>query len=442
MKTITNMSKYTAALLLVVIVMLGVSNNCQLNAAPQWGVSKQENGATAQNRLSLTLQDMDVREVLTNLSEEMGKRFVISPDVMGKISLSLRDATPERALDEVLRLANLKAQHQGDIVSISPNRRVGPSVLTEKAFPLRTSDVEEIRKLVEVMLSKGGSVFINEKARVVLVRDYAANIDNIEAVLRKFDPAPRQIAVDAAILSVTKGDEKTFGVKWSGLDSSIHHGKQLSWQASTEGLVMPIASGASGLFTAISYASIANFIEALQKVNTVKILSRPNILAVEGEEAQIIVGKKLGYRTMMTTVTQNTMENIEFLEVGTQLIVTPYVIDVGTIMLMIHPEVSDGEISSDGLPSESTSEVTTRVIVRTGQTVVIGGMLSDKKGKTVHAVPILGSIPLLGRLFKRTEDYVTRSEMVVLITPRLIDTGPDSSMNRDIERSKKHFQDW
>jgi len=431
--------KYFVMSLLIAITSC-LNGNSLLIAAPQHGSFKQDDLGVLKNSLTFALKDMDVREVLKNLSDEIGKKLVIASDVRGKISISLKDATPEQALNEVVRKANLNVQYQGDVISITPNRGAEPSLMVERVFPLYTSGVEEITGVIEALISEQGSVFINTKGRVVLVRDYASNLDTIENILKQFDPLPKQIAVEAAILSVTLEDEETIGVKWSGLDSKMQDGKLFDWQVATEGFVLPAASSAGGLYTAVTYATISNFIEALLKVSSVKVLSRPKVLVLDGEEAQIIVGKKLGYRTMLTTASQNTMENIEFLEVGTQLKVTPRVVDLGTVLMAIHPEVSDGEISSEGLPTESTSEVTTQVMVQHGQTVVIGGMISDKKGKTVHAVPILGSIPLLGRLFKRTEDFVTKSEMIVLITPRLVGTLPDRDMMNEIENSKKHFK--
>ena len=428
---------YLAIAIFVVIILLSSNSATYVQAVPQ-NISDYD---IPNDKISMTIKDMDIREVLKNIGEEIGKRFEISPDVMGKISVSLKDVTPQEALNEVLKIGNLQAQHRSNTIAIVPNRKSKPSVFTEKVFQLKTAKTEDIREVVESMLSESGNAFINQEARVVLVQDYWANVDNIGAILEQFDPTPAQIAVDAAILSVSTGDEVTIGVKWSSLDSILHKGKSLIWQGSTEGMVMPISPESVGLYTAVTYANISNFIEALRKLSNVKILSRPKILVIEGQEAEIIVGKKLGYRTTLTTVSQTTMENIQFLEVGTQLKVTPRKINSSTIMLTIHPEVSDGEITATGLPMETTSEVTTSVIVKNGQTVIIGGLINDKKGETEHAVPILGSIPLLGRLFKRTEDVITKSEMVVLITPRFVGTEPDRIMARDLEKSTKILRD-
>ena len=428
---------YLAIAIFVVIILLSSNSATYVQTVPQ-NISDYD---IPNDKISMTIKDMDIREVLKNIGEEIGKRFEISPDVMGKISVSLKDVTPQEALNEVLKIGNLQAQHRSNTIAIVPNRKSKPSVFTEKVFQLKTAKTEDIREVVESMLSESGNAFINQAARVVLVQDYWANVDNIGAILEQFDPTPAQIAVDAAILSVSTGDEVTIGVKWSSLDSILHKGKSLIWQGSTEGMVMPISPESVGLYTAVTYANISNFIEALRKLSNVKILSRPKILVIEGQEAEIIVGKKLGYRTTLTTVSQTTMENIQFLEVGTQLKVTPRKINSSTIMLTIHPEVSDGEITATGLPMETTSEVTTSVIVKNGQTVIIGGLINDKKGKTEHAVPILGSIPLLGRLFKRTEDVITKSEMVVLITPRFVGTEPDRIMARDLEKSTKILRD-
>ena len=184
------------------------------------------------------------------------------------------------------------------------------------------------------------------------------------------------------------------------------------------------------------------FIEALSVKNKVETIASPQLLAIHGKTSRIQVGDRLGFRVTTTTQTSS-LESVEFLEVGTLLEVTPYISKNGLIRMVVHPEVSTGSITPDGLPEERTTEASTEMLVGDGETVLIGGLLNVSRQRTRNQVPILGDIPLLGLLFGRNGWVDVQSELLILITPRIVGPSPNSTMLEAIEtvdRLEDHMQ--
>jgi type II secretory pathway component GspD/PulD (secretin) len=157
---------------------------------------------------------------------------------------------------------------------------------------------------------------------------------------------------------------------------------------------------------------------------------------MEDREAQTVVGTRLGFR-VTTTINQVTSESIEFLETGIILKVTPSVDRQGMILLDIHPEVSDGSVSDDGIPSKTTTQLSTRMLVPDGQTVFLGGLIKRNVNESREGVPVLGDLPGLGILFSNRSENVTATEIVVLITPRVIDFRSDEWNRRKVEAARQ-----
>lgn len=149
----------------------------------------------------------------------------------------------------------------------------------------------------------------------------------------------------------------------------------------------------------------------------------PKLLTIENRESSVIIGDRRGY-SVTTTINQVTAESIEFLESGVILRVTPSVDAAGKIMLDIHPEVSTGVVdTTSGIPSQTTTEVSTRMIVYDGQTVFVGGLIKNTVDESRQSVPLLGKIPGIGRLFSNSQKTSLKTETIVFITPTVIDAS-------------------
>ena len=173
-------------------------------------------------------------------------------------------------------------------------------------------------------------------------------------------------------------------------------------------------------------------LDALEKSGKARTLSTPSLLTVENESASVIVGNRLGYRNTVTA-NQVTTESTEFLESGVILEVTPIVDKDQQILLKIHPEVSTGTVT-DGIPSQDTTSVDTQLIVPNGATSFIGGLMRMQSFEDHQGVPVLGRIPVVGKLFSRTEDRQIRTEIIVLIKPTIVNTASQQWQKKHSDR--------
>jgi type II secretory pathway component GspD/PulD (secretin) len=164
------------------------------------------------------------------------------------------------------------------------------------------------------------------------------------------------------------------------------------------------------------------------------------LTALNHEEASILIGSKYGYRTTFTSTT-GTMQNINFLEVGTKLRFIPHITEDGYIVMEIYPSVSDGSVKND-IPQEDTTETRNKVLVKDGQSILIGGLTKNYTSQVDIGVPILSSIPFIGSLFRRTEILSQKMELMVIITPHIVTPQFIEAMAQRAKDMDTQRQQW
>jgi hypothetical protein len=180
------------------------------------------------------------------------------------------------------------------------------------------------------------------------------------------------------------------------------------------------------------------FIRALEQVTDTTVLANPKILTLNKQHGEVIVGRRDGYLT--TTVTETAaVQNVQFLETGTQLRFRPYIGDDGYVRVEVHPEDSTGGLTAANLPFEQTTEVTTNIIVRDGHTILIGGLFREVTSAGREQLPIAGNLPIAGALFRNVTDSTQREEVIILLTVRIVkdpdELAPASDdLLNDVER--------
>ena len=211
------------------------------------------------------------------------------------------------------------------------------------------------------------------------------------------------------------------------------------------GTAMEIAgfttTGASGLRIGISAGDMVGFITALESVTDITVLANPKILALNKQMGTVFIGTKLGYRdrTTISDTGQATIGEVQFLDTGTKLSFRPYIGNDGYIRMDIYPKDSSGEIDSEGIPQETTAELTTNIMVKDGQTIVIGGLFRDAVTTTRSQVPLLGDLPFVGAAFRSTTDRNVRQEVIVMLTPHIISEPSEANGDaraEDISRKR------
>jgi len=401
------------------------------------------------NRLTINVENVDIAQLLRMISVRRRMSIVTGPNVTGRVSLSLYDVTYEQALRSIVDVGGYTAVHKDDVILVTDTlgRSALPmdtSGLQVKAFSLDYADPTEISSVVEEFTSPAGTSVVSAAESVVLVMDTADYLDRITSLIDQMDVPPQQVLIEVGMYQVTYSENLTFGVELGaadrrGVTDSNPQGNTLLG-ALTSGFAGDFSLldlGAEGLFAGIIAEDAQAFVEALAGKVDIKTLANPKILALDRQQAKIMIGDRLGYK-VATTSDGATVESVVFLDVGTELTVTPRIDDDGLILMTVSPRVSSGSISATSdLPSESTVEATTQMLVRDGQTVVLGGLISESTTDREIKVPLLGDIPIFGHLFKRTTKIENQSELVVLITPQIVGPEPDEEMKRVIDKSQQ-----
>ena len=285
-----------------------------------------------------------------------------------------------------------------------------------QTFELEYVEVDQMQALLEPYLSDYGEITVLQDRNIFLVQDTPEFLRRIEVLVRTIDRQPTQVLIEAKILEITLTDEDSYGLDWSDFFTS----EGGSGTFGTQGLSDDTSAG---LFLDYATPDLAATLNALTSQGRVRTLSTPKLLAIEDVESSVIIGDRRGY-SVTTTINQVTTESVEFLESGVILRVTPSVDSQQRVLLDINPEVSTGNIDPlTGIPSQTTTEVTARMIVPNGQTVFVGGLIKNRVDESTQGVPVVSKIPLLGRLFSNRQEIRSNTETIVLITPTIIAPG-------------------
>ena len=367
-------------------------------------------------KISLTFHDVEISEAMEMLAIKERVNIVLAKDVTGTISVNLYNVSLRHAILSIADAAGYAVEYRNNTYFILKREESGKyaqSGLTElRTFKVEYSDASVVEQILENYLSEYGNITNLPERKLLVVEDLPSFIDRIEKILAEIDLEPKQIFIEAKILEISLRDSESFGLDWAKLFSSDGGSGSLG----TRGLSNPISPG---LFFDLVTPNVEVALDTLFTRGRLQTLSTPKLLALEDQEAEVIIGDRLGFR-VTTTIDQVTSETIEFLESGVILRVLPSVDGQGRIMLSIHPEVSTGRVE-DGIPNQVTTEVTTQMLVEDGQTVFIGGLIRRSLDQNREGVPVLGDIPIVGRVFSNKSSSSINTETVVMITPRIVE---------------------
>lgn len=386
------------------------------------------------HRISMTMKDADLADVMDMISREQRVNVFVSTESEETVSFSLYDMALPDAIRAIANAAGFAVEHYDGNYFIIEREEAGkyaPDALTRvRSFALQYLNVDEIETLLEPFLSEYGEITVFSERNFFLVEDTPEFLRRVDSIVSKLDQAPTQILIEAKILEITLTDEDSYGLDWIKFFSSEGGGGDFGAQ----GLSEPTSPG---FFLDYTTPDVAAVLSALTAQGRVRTLSTPKLLAVEGQESSVIIGDRRGY-AVTTTINQVTSETVEFLESGVILRVTPSVDADGMVMMDINPEVSTGIIDpGTGIPSQTTTEVETRMIVPNGQTIFVGGLIKHRIDESKRGIPVIGRIPVVGRLFSNRQQTHTNTETIVLITPTVVTSATPSIDEDTIERIRK-----
>jgi type II secretory pathway component GspD/PulD (secretin) len=378
--------------------------------------------------VTLNLRNVEIAEVMQMLSRQNRVNILLSDGVDSRVSLNLYDVELDEAIRAIAAAGGFLVDvRNGSYFLFTPedaNQSPDASFTIVRTFPVQYADPLAMEETLRPYLSSFGKLAVLTEHRMLMLEDQPAYVERAEKLIRELDRHPRQILIEAKIMEVTLTDEESHGVDWSRLFSSDGGNGSFG----TRGLSGPGNSGSSGFFFDYMTPDYEVALSALESTGRIRSLASPTLLALENQEASVIIGDRRGYR-VTTTINQVTSESIEFLESGVILRVTPVIDEKRRILLDVHPEVSTGNVDANGIPSQTTTEVTTQLLVPSGQSIFIGGLIRNSSAEDRQGVPVLGRLPGVGKLFSNKEVSNINTETVVLITPRLVGESDMDALN-------------
>ncbi|HVV99675.1 MAG TPA: hypothetical protein VHB77_05025, partial [Planctomycetaceae bacterium] len=434
-------------------------------------------------RFSLQIRDADLTQVLDMLGQISGMNILASKGVTGKVTANLHDVTIDEALQAILKAGGQAFQRENSFIyvfsaeEVAARQRMDRKLVTRVYRPSYIS-AKELHALLQQLSTQGvGRITVTTpntmgiatnyqnaggdalaQGDAVVAMDYPEVIENFDKIVVDMDLPPAQVVIEAMILSVSLTEALQFGVNFALLNGpnnqlvTLGNGSDLANSTGFPGvpgaqIVPPLANftaDVAGLKYGIIRGDIAMFVQALETIADTNLIATPQIMALNKQRAELIIGTRLSYKTLAFNGTQ-TVENVNFLDSGTKLMIRPFISPDGLIRMEIHPERSTGTVDKvSGLPNQTTTEVTTNVMVRDGTTLVLGGLIEDVATDQQQRIPYLGALPWVGAAFRNKQEQATRNELIVLITPRIVREPADNvdadAARYENERRAEHFR--
>jgi type IV pilus assembly protein PilQ len=392
-------------------------------------------------KITLEFADAEVRKIFQLLSEVSNKNFVLGDDVTGAISLKLVNVPWDQALDIILDTKNLDKREDGNIILIKGKGKFKSQAdeeleikkafakgieLKTATFTVNYSDVSTIAGQFNGLKTDRGSISTDARTSTVIVKDIPQSLDDMRKLLFQLDVPERQVMIEARIVEATSTFSRNLGVSWG-----IHHRDGSasflginSIDTAFGGLASaPPTSGAGtspGGTMGISFGTLASTIQIDTRLNAaasagmVKIISSPKVATLNHKPAKISQGQQIPYQN--TTATTGAVT--AFVAATLSLEVTPHINANGTIIMKI--DAKNDAPGTGSPPPINTKQATTEMLLRDGETTVIGGIYVDNESEGNDGVPYLMDIPFLGNLFKSNTKTKTKTELLIFITPRIL----------------------
>ncbi|UQA63325.1 type IV pilus secretin PilQ [Polyangium aurulentum] len=421
-------------------------------------------------RIDLDLKDADIHNVLRLISDVGRVNIVTSDDVKGNVTIRMRNVPWDQALETVLQAKGLGMVRQGNMVRVAPlaelNREreldlarrkseLQLAPLETRLIPVNYATAKELQARGKDLLSPRGSLAVDERTNVLVARDVAGNLDQLEELVRALDTQTPQVLIEARIVEATSRYLRDVGIQWGGdatfspatgnptgliFPSSIGAVGGASDQATPTAGLSPFQNavpnpnfavnlpaivgtgqgGAIGLtFGAIDNSvNLSVRLSAAESTGMLRIVSSPRILTLDNREARISQGTLIPFSQISAQGVQTT-----FQEAKLQLLVRPHVTSDGSVSMHVkinRDEPDFNQTSARGDPTILKREAETDLLIMDGHTAVIGGIFTRNTGRNLDQIPVLGDIPILGVLFQRRRANDSRSELVIFITPRIV----------------------
>ncbi|MBC9249076.1 fimbrial protein [Pseudomonas alcaligenes] len=431
---------------------------------------KSERFAYTGEKLSLNFQDIDVRSVLQLIADFTDLNLVASDTVQGNITLRLQNVPWDQALDLVLKTRGLDKRKVGNVLLIAPADEIAARERQELEAKNQIAELAPLRReLIQVNYAKAsdiaalfqsvagiegdaakaerGSVTVDDRTNSIIAYQTQERLDELRRIVTQLDIPVRQVMIEARIVEASVGYDKSLGVRWGGAsvgDKWTVYGKDGAQAFDDDGnFVLPgtdtvgdytfddattnvpfVDLGASNSTSGIGIGFLTDNVildlqlTAMEKTGNGEVISQPKVVTSDKETAKILKGTEVPYQESSSSGATS----VSFKEAALSLEVTPQITPDNRIIMEVKVNKDEPDYANalNDVPPITKNEVNAKVLVNDGETIVIGGVFSNTQSKAVEKVPFLGDLPFLGRLFRKDTVTDTKNELLVFVTPRIM----------------------
>ncbi|MDP8212757.1 MAG: secretin and TonB N-terminal domain-containing protein [Candidatus Zapsychrus exili] len=385
--------------------------------------------------ISVDYKDVELTMALKAIAYSNDLNIVMTKDISGTVSATLKNVTIDEALNAILRVNGYAYTRQGNLIYIIPGP--GTEGMGQETTSIRLSylTAEKAKQLLFKTISIQGDIQVNEATNSLVVTDYPSRLRKVRRVLSEVDIQPIQVLIEAKIVDIQSKAFENLGTKMSltydpnGANAgggifgrSTSFDESANFDTSLEGPSTTLSGGDLTIATVLKSLTASVTIDALVQEHKAHILASPSIATINGKESRIIIGERFPYLETTRDSSGTATETTKFVDVGTTLRVTPLVSPDGWITMNVHPEVSSISAALDAGPRITTREADATIRVRDKETIIIGGLINKKDDRIVGGIPGLRSIPVIGKLFSKKSTDLEETELTVFITPHIIRT--------------------
>ena len=425
------------------------ANSRALDLVAPPGDQHTEGLAYGGERLSLNFQDIEVRSVLQLIADFTGLNLVASDSVQGSITLRLDNVPWDQALDLVLKTKGLDQRRVGNVLLIAPAQEIAARERQTLESQRQLAELAPLRReLLQVNYAKAadiarlfqsvtnaqdrpderGTLTVDERTNHLIAFQTQDRLDELRRIVTQLDVPVRQVMIEARIVEANVDYDKSLGVRWGG---AMRRG---NWSASgvggNEAALLGSGSapfvdmGAVGATSGLGIAFITDNLlldlelSAMEKTGNGEVVSQPKVVTADKETAKILKGTEIPYQE----ASSSGATSVSFKEASLSLEVTPQITPDNRIIMEVKVTKDEPDYLNkvQDVPPIKKNEVNAKVLVVDGETIVIGGVFSNTQSKVVDKVPFLGDVPYLGRLFRRDVVSEKKSELLVFLTPRIM----------------------
>jgi type IV pilus assembly protein PilQ len=419
------------AVLVSVFIIGAIPALAQESAAPAEAVAPVEDSFRGRP-ISLDVQEAEISTVLRSLAGFSGTNIVASPRVEGKVTVKLEEVPWKDALGIILRAHNFDYVEEQGIFRIDTAEDLRQEKLSIERARKQVEDLEqlklglvtlsfananEVKDALEQMLTERGNIDVDVRTNSLIVNDVEDRVAIIVDMAGQLDTKTPQVEINARLVDLDTRAVRDLGINW-GVSNFQSPGNNLAGELNISN---PLQNPAGDLTvgTVQDWGTLMLKVEALENDNRATLISNPVITTTDNREASILVGQKIPL--IVSDEAGNAITQLT--TIGIQMKVTPHINSENRITLDVHNEVSDlsSQATVQGGVIINTSESDTRVLVENGETAIIAGLIRKIDGKLESGIPVLMKIPLLGGLFRHTTDTRVSRELVVFVTPTIVE---------------------